>query len=59
MSSTSSPASAEDCRNDWRAGGGDAFLFCGVFAKLPQSFGVPAQRYRTVGLAAGIEILSL
>jgi hypothetical protein len=50
-------ASAQSWTRDfWRPGGGDAFLFYAVFGKLPPSFDVPAQKYRTRGLPSGVEV---
>lgn len=55
--SSSSSASAEGwTRELWRVGGGDAFLFYAVFGEVPQSFDVPAKKYRTSGLPPGVEV---
>ena len=43
-------------RDLWRPGGGDAFLFYAVFGRMPQSFDVPAVKYRTAGLPQGVEV---
>jgi hypothetical protein len=49
--------SAQDWTRDlWRPGGGDAFLFYAVFGRMPQSFDIPVNEYRTSGLPSGIDV---